>query len=68
MKANIYYEGKLYMETTLDEIESRHPNMKTGDRFNINDNEVIVVEMKQYFDQQKVDIVVKDFTGNVKDF
>lgn len=59
MKANIYYKDKLYMETTLEEVESRHSNIKVGDRLNIDDNEVIVDEMK--YSESQVDIITKDF-------
>lgn len=67
MKANIIYKDKIYIETTMAEIEKRHPDMNTGDRFEIDGQEVIVVEMKYDFENQVVDIFAKDFTGDVKD-
>lgn len=67
MRANIIYKDKKYIETTLEEIEKQHSDMKTGDRFEIDNKEVIVVEMNYDFENDSVDIIAKDFTGNVKD-
>jgi len=60
MKANIFYKDNLYTETTLEEIEVRHQDIKVGDRFDIDDKEVLITEMNYKFDGSTVDIVTKD--------
>lgn len=60
MEAKIYYNGKLYSALPMEIIDSEHPNMQPGDKFDIEGKEVLVTEITYLLDKSVVEIYTVD--------